>query len=155
MRKDVCDLGVLMLQMVTGREDVEVERRGGVLVGEADERAGEWPVEVAVRFGVVGARCVQVGGVAMGMEEVLREMEEVRRMAVAWRQHWCDGYGRDRDRDDEMDGSDVPSVFVCPILQVLSLTLSLSRALAGLARIWVGPMLEVLNLHPIQGQLTI
>ncbi|XXG49135.1 hypothetical protein AAC387_Pa02g3401 [Persea americana] len=119
MRKDVCDLGVLMLQMVTGREDVEVERRGGVLVGEADERAGEWPVEVAVRFGVVGARCVQVGGVAMGMEEVLREMEEVRRMAVAWRQHWCDGYGRDRDRDDEMDGSDVPSVFVCPILQEL------------------------------------
>lgn len=121
MRKDVCDLGVLMLQMVTGREDVEVERRGGVLVGEADERAGEWPVEVAVRFGVVGARCVQVEGVGMGMEEVLREMEEVKRMAVAWRQLWCDGYVR--DRDDDMDGSDVPSVFVCPILQVLSFSL--------------------------------
>lgn len=121
------DLGVLMLQMVTGREKVGGESGGGggggALVGEADERAGEWPVEVAVRFGMVGGRCAQVSGrEEVGIVVVLMEMEELKKMAMAWREQWGDGGG---NREEETDGYDVPGVFVCPILQVLSLSLSL------------------------------
>lgn len=125
MKMDICDLGILMLQMLIGREDVVglVGRDGGAFVEgwPVDDKAGEWPVDVEVGFGELGARCAEVGRSwgpvtdeeEMGMDVVLREMEELRRMATVWMEKRRDV----GDGGDEMDGRDVPEVFLCPILQ--------------------------------------
>ncbi|XP_058069356.1 LOW QUALITY PROTEIN: putative U-box domain-containing protein 50 [Magnolia sinica] len=113
---DVRDLGILMLQMLTGKEEVAVDEvlrandGGGDLT--VDERAGEWPLEVALGFGRLGVRCAHVSGGEWGMEMVVREIEEVRRKAEIWSRA-----DRDADVAEVENCYDAPGVFLCPILQ--------------------------------------
>lgn len=127
---DIKALGVLILYLVMGRNWMGLAEEGmskdrETLVQALDETAGQWPLDVAERLVGLALRCM---GNAHGPDEpstelkigkVLEELNEMRREAD-------DVFGRDGERP-MMDGdegreesSDVPSVFLCPILQVKS-----------------------------------
>nr|DAD40932.1 TPA_asm: hypothetical protein HUJ06_015255 [Nelumbo nucifera] len=124
-RSDAHAFGIIMLQLLTGRqgaglvEEVTRAMKCGALIGVLDETtAREWPLELAEEFAGIALRCVDVGG-KQRMETrratVMRELEELKRKASdvkGWRGSQTTEGGLDQE-----DDRDVPSVFLCPILQ--------------------------------------
>ncbi|KAL5996288.1 hypothetical protein ACLOJK_026364 [Asimina triloba] len=115
LESDVRGLGMLMLQMLTGIEDVVAEELQRVVGGgrgdlTVDERAGERPLEVAMGLARLGAQCAQSSG-GWEMGRVAKEMEEVRRKTEAWA-------GAERDGDLAESCYDASGMFLCPILLV-------------------------------------
>ncbi|KAK9164008.1 hypothetical protein Syun_004910 [Stephania yunnanensis] len=117
VRSDVRGFGLLMLQLLTGREQAEelvdeVRRAvdGADHVGLLDDVADVWPSDVAETFARVAIRCID--GTAM------REIHEMLGRLV--REVWASGEGHVDgsewvDRDEEY--CDAPRIFFCPILQ--------------------------------------
>ncbi|KAK9130024.1 hypothetical protein Sjap_010511 [Stephania japonica] len=114
---DVRGFGLLMLQLLTGREDVEelvdeVRRAvdGAALAGLADDVADVWPSDVAEEFARVAIRCID--GTAM------RQINDM--LGGRLREVWISGEGHVEsyewvEREEEC--CDAPRIFFCPILQ--------------------------------------
>ncbi|KAM0022094.1 putative protein kinase RLK-Pelle-RLCK-IXb family [Helianthus debilis subsp. tardiflorus] len=108
VRSDIRDFGSLVLQLLTGRNWC------GPLDEVLDQRAVDWPLEVAIEIARIGIRCSCRHGeddVYTRMTMVMKDMEEVRKMAD------------DRVADvgclvNEFSADlEIPSFFFCPILQ--------------------------------------
>ncbi|XP_068656538.1 putative U-box domain-containing protein 50 [Aristolochia californica] len=99
---DIRDLGILMLQMLRGQEEVSKE---GVW-------NGEWDVEVASELEWIAERCVN--GEVVAMESVVREMDDLRRKVGEEREKITT---LSRGGNGGQQRHDVPEIFLCPILQ--------------------------------------
>lgn len=124
---DIKALGLLILHLLTGRNwaglveeamTMDKEALGGVL----DEMAGQWPLDVAKRLAGLAMRCMGTNhgpepNEELSIAKVMEELNEIRQEAdgVVARggERATIGGGVERE-----DSTDVPSVFLCPILQV-------------------------------------
>ncbi|KAF7829278.1 putative U-box domain-containing protein 50 [Senna tora] len=115
---DIRALGVLILHLLTGRnwmgvleEAMTMDREA--LVGVVDGMGGEWPLDVAQKLAGLAIRCMgKTHGPEPNIRTVMEELNEIRRegedvVVVTREGEIVNGEG----------SSDVPSVFLCPILQ--------------------------------------
>ncbi|XP_043713877.1 putative U-box domain-containing protein 50 isoform X2 [Telopea speciosissima] len=120
LRSEICDFGVVMLQLLTGREgddeiveEVIMAMEGDALHGILDAMAGDWPMDLAMEFTRIALRCVDINGnMELTTTTVMEEVEEVRRKAAELMEKEGSGH-----REEDQNQSDVPYIFLCPILQ--------------------------------------
>lgn len=113
IRSDIQNFGSLVLQLLTGRNWSEA-----TLVDILDQKVGGWPLQVAMELARIAIRCACTNseeGAYMGMNVVMKEMEEVMKKAddVAADVECSNEFRMDLD-----DQTIIPSSFFCPILQV-------------------------------------
>ncbi|KAJ7943737.1 Kinase family protein [Quillaja saponaria] len=115
VESDIRAFGVLMLQLLTGRnrdglvEDAMMMDRSA-LVQVLDEMAGEWPLDLAEELAGLAMRCMSMNKES-SMAQVMKELNEMRKKSD-------DLVAREgREVADRKDSSDVPGVFLCPIFQ--------------------------------------
>lgn len=127
---DLRAVGVLLLQLLTGRNwaglvdealisDMDTE----ALVKVLDDMAGQWPLNLAKELVNLAIRCMSMTGKPnpdFSIASVLKELNKIRRKGdeIVSREGRKVINGGCIDRESS---SDVPSVFICPILQVGSL----------------------------------
>lgn len=123
VRSDIRAFGNLVLQLLTGSnwtrlvDKAMVMDRAG-LVEVLDEKAGEWPVDLAAELARIAMRCLGNNDGLEGellMAPVFKEIEQVRKKAddlVAARECEVPIGGVDME-----DSNNAPTVFLCPILQ--------------------------------------
>lgn len=118
IRSDIQDFGSLVSQLLTGRnwcgflDEVNTMNEAAV-VEVLDQRAGEWPLQVAMELARIAIRCSSSG--EGGMTMVMKEMEEVRKKADdVMAGVGCSVNEFNVDSDDE---TIIPSFFFCPILK--------------------------------------
>ncbi|KAJ4964210.1 hypothetical protein NE237_024149 [Protea cynaroides] len=122
LRSDIYAFGVVMLQLLTGREEddglVEEVRRameGGALNRILDATDGEWPLDLATEFARIALRCAS--NMELTMSTVMKEVEDVRRKAAELRGKKGFEMVAVGSKHCEEDDGDVPSSFFCPILR--------------------------------------
>ncbi|KAJ4967178.1 hypothetical protein NE237_019027 [Protea cynaroides] len=127
MQSDIYAFGVVMLQLLTGREgedglveEVERAMEDEALNGILDAMAGEWPVDLAMEYARIALRCTCTNGnMEWTTTTVMKEVEEVRRKAVEIMENegleTVEGSGHRFHREE--DHREVPYIFLCPILQ--------------------------------------
>ncbi|KAG5067839.1 hypothetical protein GLYMA_01G022600v4 [Glycine max] len=127
IESDLRAIGALLMHLLTGRNwaglveevmtvDIDREALGGVL----DEMAGQWPLDLARELAGLAMRCMSIKSepnLELSIARVLEELNEIRRKGD-------EIVGRERRKTNINGGcinregsSDVPSVFLCPILQ--------------------------------------
>lgn len=120
--KDVTDFGLLMVQLLTGRNWAgpveEIVTMGSLgLVGMSDEVAGSWPSDIAEELAGIAITCLSVKVYSKSsIASVMRELDVVKRKAddlVSPGDHSAIAGGKQME-----DPEDVPRVFLCPIFQV-------------------------------------
>ncbi|XP_043710771.1 putative U-box domain-containing protein 50 isoform X2 [Telopea speciosissima] len=122
LRSDICGFGVVMLQLLTGREgdglveEVRSAMEGGVLNEILDAVAGEWPLDLAMELARIAMRCVCINeSMELTTTTVMKEVEEVRRKAVELREK--EGSEIVVEGSGNRNQGDIPYIFLCPILQ--------------------------------------
>ena len=127
LESDMRALGALLLYLLTGRnwtgvveEAMALDMDREALVGVLDEMAGPWPLDLAKELAGLAMRCMSMKGKPnseLSIARVMEELKEIRRkgdeIVAREGRRVIIGGGIDRDCS-----SDVPSVFLCPILQV-------------------------------------
>ncbi|XP_057961875.1 putative U-box domain-containing protein 50 [Malania oleifera] len=114
MQLDVHAFGVLVLQLLTGRNWAELIEEAfdrAAIIEDLDVMAGDWPPELAEELVEIAMRCLSVGHVPntdFRINIAMEEMEVVTRKAA----NLAAGGGASME-----DSSTIPSVFICPILQ--------------------------------------
>lgn len=129
VESDMKAIGVLLLHLMTGR------RRNWVTIDvEAfyDEIGEQWPLDVARGLVGLAMRCMSMNcetNVEVSITRVMEELNEIRRKGsdMVDREGWRAMIGGDLDGQDS---SNVPSIFLCPILQVSLLINQLLTLLA-------------------------
>ncbi|GMI67967.1 hypothetical protein like AT5G65500 [Hibiscus trionum] len=124
LSSDVRAFGVLLMHLLTGRnwagliEDAMMVDRAA-LVQVLDEKAGNWPLELAVELAGTSMKCMSVNrGVNPDLQiaTVMEELDELKKKAD-------DFVGRggfevvNNESVNMEDVNDVPSVFLCPIFK--------------------------------------
>lgn len=126
VESDLRAIGVLLMHLLTGRNwaglveevmtvDIDREALGSVL----DEMAGHWPLDLAKELAGLAMRCMSIKNrpnLELSIASVLEELNEIRRKGdeIVGREGRKAIIGGCIDREGS---SDVPSVFLCPILQ--------------------------------------
>ncbi|KAK7309582.1 hypothetical protein RJT34_06429 [Clitoria ternatea] len=128
VESDLRALGALFMQLLTGRNWTELVEEAvaedmvrEALVGVLDEMAGQWPLDLAEELVGLAMRCLSIKSkpnAELSIARVLDELNEIRRkgdeiVAKEGRRVIIGGCV------DTERSSDVPSVFLCPILQEL------------------------------------
>ncbi|KAK7252442.1 hypothetical protein RIF29_36377 [Crotalaria pallida] len=121
---DIRALGILLLHLLTGRNwaglgwavKVDLSSREA-LVGVLDDMAGQWPLDLAEELAGLAMRCLSMKpNSELSIARVMEELNEVKRKGdeIVGREgrRVIIGFGVDREGP-----SDVPTVFLCPILQ--------------------------------------
>ncbi|KAL5753319.1 hypothetical protein ACOSQ2_023826 [Xanthoceras sorbifolium] len=123
---DIRAFGGVLLNLLTGRnwaglveEAMALDRTA--LVGVLDEMAGEWPLDLAEELAGIAVKCLSVNqepnnDIKIGI--VMAELEKVKKKADDIKMTRGDGEeasGRCANQEDSSE--EVPSVFICPILQ--------------------------------------
>lgn len=127
VESDLRALGILLMQLLTGRnwagpvdEPMTVGMDRETLVNILDDMAGQWPLDLAKEL--VGLAMISISVKSkpnpnLSIGRVLEELNKIRRKG--------DEIVAKEDRKviiggciDREGSSDVPSVFLCPILQV-------------------------------------
>ncbi|XP_022740241.1 putative U-box domain-containing protein 50 isoform X2 [Durio zibethinus] len=124
LRSNIRAFGVLLMHMLTGRnwagliEDAMTVDRTA-LVRVLDEKAGQWPLEVAVELAGLSMKCLSVNhclNIDLQIGTVMEELDELKKKAddlVA-----RGGFEAVTNKNVKTDdSSDVPGVFLCPIFQ--------------------------------------
>ncbi|XVE86871.1 hypothetical protein DITRI_Ditri18aG0070100 [Diplodiscus trichospermus] len=124
LRSDIRAFGVLLMHMLTGRnwagliEDAMTVDQAA-LVRVLDEKAGKWPLELAVELAGLSMKCLsvnrklhrdlQIAAVMEGLDELKKKADDL----VAKK-----GFEVVTNENVSMgDPSNVPGVFLCPIFQ--------------------------------------
>ncbi|RZB92948.1 putative U-box domain-containing protein 50 isoform X1 [Glycine soja] len=126
VESDLQAIGVLLIHLLTGRNwaglveevmTVDMDRKalGSVL----DEMAGQWPLDLARELAALAMRCMSIKAKPnseLSIARVLEELNEIRRNGdeIVEREGPKTIIGGCIDR---AGSSDMPSVFLCPILQ--------------------------------------
>ena len=108
------------MHLLTGRNWAGLVEEVMTVDGEAlasvlDEMAGQWPMDLAKELAGLAFRCMSNS--ELSIAKVLEELNEIRRKGdeIVGREGRKAIIGGCIDREGS---SDVPSVFLCPILQV-------------------------------------
>jgi len=127
VESDLRAIGVLLMHLLTGRnwagliEEVMTVDMGREALGSVlDEMAGQWPPDLAKELAGLAFRCMSSKSKPnseLSIAKVLEELNEIRRKGdeIVGREGRKAIIGGCIDREGS---SDVPSVFLCPILQV-------------------------------------
>ncbi|XP_045809464.1 putative U-box domain-containing protein 50 isoform X2 [Trifolium pratense] len=124
VESDLRSVGILLMQLLTGRnwagpieEPITMDRE--TLVNVLDDMAGQWPLDLAKEIVNLAMICMSVKSkpsLNLSIARVLEELNKIRRKG--------DEIVAKEDRKviiggciDREGSSDVPSVFLCPILQ--------------------------------------
>lgn len=130
VQSDFWAFGNIVLQLLTGRNWAGLVDKARVmdrihLVKVLDVAAGKWPMDLAVELAGIAMRCLSASDgppdTELSMATVKREINLVRKKAeeiVAGRKHEVGV-----EVGEEVEDSDVPRVFICPIFQVCFLVL--------------------------------
>ncbi|KAJ9177502.1 hypothetical protein P3X46_012718 [Hevea brasiliensis] len=123
MHPDIRAFGVLLLHLLTGRnwagplEDAKMDR--STLAGVLDERAGQWPLDLAEELVGIAMKCMPCNlrsdtdfSIATVMEELDRARKRADETVARGR---CESFVK--GGVDKEESNEVPSIFVCPILQ--------------------------------------
>ena len=115
---DITALGLLILQLLTGNEEVCMQEvrlatEEDTLAEMLDQNAGDWPLDIAKEFARIGLRCSEEAnrdeqGVPMLIGEMMKEVEDLRAKAEGLVVHG----------GDKPNPLDIPDIFLCPIFQV-------------------------------------
>ncbi|XP_027360013.1 putative U-box domain-containing protein 50 [Abrus precatorius] len=126
VESDLRAIGVLLMQLLTGRnwaglveEALTMDMDKEAFVRVLDEMAGQWPLDLARELAGLAERCMSIKSKPnseLSIARVLEELNEIRRkgneiIAKEGRKVIIGGF------IDREGSSDVPSVFLCPILQ--------------------------------------
>lgn len=127
VESDLQAIGVLLMHLLTGRnwaglveEVMTVDMDREALASVLDEMAGQWPLDLAIELAGLALMCVSTKtkpNSELSIAKVLEELNEIRRKGdeIVGREGRKAILGGCIDREGT---SDVPSVFLCPILQV-------------------------------------
>lgn len=120
---DIRAFGVVLVHLLTGRnwgglleEEMKWDRSG--LVGVLDERAGQWPLDLAEEIVGIAMKCMPSDlrcNKDLSIGSVMEELDRVRKKAdgiVA--REGCEGFVRGVDKEESRE---VPGIFLCPIFQ--------------------------------------
>ncbi|XP_010484349.1 PREDICTED: putative U-box domain-containing protein 50 [Camelina sativa] len=122
-KPDVMAFGVLLLHLLTGRNWPGLLKAMSMnqtsILRDLDQTAGKWPLELAKEFGALAVKCSSVnrgGNMDFSTKEIMEELSKIR--AKADELKITGGYEEATNSNmDEGDPNDIPSVFMCPILQ--------------------------------------
>ncbi|KAF8081976.1 hypothetical protein N665_0854s0013 [Sinapis alba] len=122
-KPDVMAFGVLLLHLLTGRNWPGLLKAMSMnqasILRDLDQTAGKWPLELAKEFGALAVKCSAVNRGAnmdFSTKEIMEELGKIRRKADELRVKG--GYEEATNSNiNEADPNDIPSVFICPILQ--------------------------------------
>ncbi|QCD90717.1 Rossmann-like alpha/beta/alpha sandwich fold [Vigna unguiculata] len=126
VESDLQAIGVLLMHLLTGRnwaglveEVMTVDMDREALASVLDEMAGQWPLDLAIELAGLALMCVSTKtkpNSELSIAKVLEELNEIRRKGdeIVGREGRKAILGGCIDREGT---SDVPSVFLCPILQ--------------------------------------
>lgn len=123
-KPDVMAFGVLLLHLLTGRNWPGLLKAMSMnqtsILRDLDQTAGKWPLELAKEFGALAVKCSSVnrgGNMDFSTRDIMEELGKIKQKADELKV--IGGYEEATNSNvDEGDPSDVPSVFMCPILQV-------------------------------------
>ncbi|KAI4314425.1 hypothetical protein L6164_027336 [Bauhinia variegata] len=117
-------LGILMAQLLTGRNWAGLVEETMIVDTEAlarvlDEKAGQWPLDLAKELAGLAMRCMSSESepdTELNIGMVIEEVNKIRRKAddlvAQGGRRGMIGEGVDKE-----DSTDVPNLFLCPILQ--------------------------------------
>ncbi|KAJ4803018.1 U-box domain-containing protein kinase family protein [Rhynchospora pubera] len=116
-KSDIYSFGIIILRLLTAKPPLNIARevqnamRNGTLLSVIDESAGKWPLEQAEELAKIGLRCADLSRRQRPnlVTEVWTVVEPLMKAASAYVEpieHGSDG-----------DEEQIPSLFVCPILQ--------------------------------------
>ncbi|CAH8374980.1 unnamed protein product [Eruca vesicaria subsp. sativa] len=123
-KPDVMAFGVLLLHLLTGRNWPGLLKAMSMnqasILRDLDQTAGKWPLELAKEFGALAVKCSSVnragGNIDFTTREIMQELGKIMEKANEFRIKG--GYEEATNtKMDEADPNDIPSVFICPILQ--------------------------------------
>ncbi|KAL9815520.1 putative U-box domain-containing protein 50, protein kinase RLK-Pelle-RLCK-IXb family [Arabidopsis thaliana] len=122
-KPDVMAFGVLLLHLLTGRNWPGLLKAMSMnqtsILRDLDQTAGKWPLELAKEFGALAVKCSSVnrgGNMDFSTNEIMEELGKIREKADEFKTKG--GYEEATNSNmDEGDPNDIPSVFMCPILQ--------------------------------------
>ncbi|KAG7614313.1 Protein kinase-like domain superfamily [Arabidopsis suecica] len=122
-KPDVMAFGVLLLHLLTGRNWPGLLKAMSMnqtsILRDLDQTAGKWPLELAKEFGALAVKCSSVnrgGNMDFSTKEIMEELGKIREKADEFKTKG--GYEEATNSNmDEGDPNDIPSVFMCPILQ--------------------------------------
>lgn len=122
---DIKAFGRLLLNLLTGRNWAGLvkavmgsDRTARIEV--LDEMTEQWPMDLAAEFTGIAIKCIsaddslRIGDVMVDIENLRRKADDLKKQAKI-----SEMVVMDKNLEDS---SDVPSVFICPILQVTNLT---------------------------------
>ncbi|KAL2349012.1 hypothetical protein Fmac_003012 [Flemingia macrophylla] len=126
VESDLRSMGVLLMNLLTGRnwaglveEVMTADTDREALASVLDEMAGQWPLDLAEEIAGLAMRCMSIKSRPNSEVSIARVLEELNEM----RRKGDEIIGREGQRAiiggcvDRECSSDVPSVFLCPILQ--------------------------------------
>ncbi|XP_020250131.1 putative U-box domain-containing protein 50 [Asparagus officinalis] len=110
---DILNLGLLILQLLTGNEEIGLQEvsqaiEEDTLAGNLDERAGDWPLDIAMEFAKIGLQCCE--NEARYEENVAVLIGEIMNLQAKAESRTLQG-------GEKIRSIDVPDVFLCPIFQ--------------------------------------
>ncbi|EOX91927.1 U-box domain-containing protein kinase family protein, putative [Theobroma cacao] len=124
LRSDIRALGVLLMHMLTGgnwagliEDDMMIQ--GAALARVLDEKAGKWPLDLAVELAGISMKCLSVSrglNTDLQIATVMKELDELKKKA----DELVARGGLEVVSKENVgieDSSDVPGVFLCPIFQ--------------------------------------
>ncbi|KAL1196413.1 putative U-box domain-containing protein 50 [Cardamine amara subsp. amara] len=123
-KPDVMAFGVLLLHLLTGRNWPGLLKAMSMketsILRDLDQTAGKWPLELAKEFGALAVKCSSVnrggGNMDFSTREIMEELGKIREKADEFK--IIGGYEEATNSNiNEGDLNDIPSVFMCPILQ--------------------------------------
>lgn len=130
LRSDIRAFGVLLMHMLTGRnwaglieEAITVEP--DALVRVLDEKAGKWPLDLAVELAGLSIKCLTVNrgpNIDLQTATVMEGLDELKKKAadLIAKGGIAVVVSNESVKNIAEDSSDFPGVFLCPIFQVWS-----------------------------------
>lgn len=129
---DIRAFGNLILQLLTGRNwaglvEEAIMMDQTALIRVLDQKAGDWPLDLAVELGGIAVKCLKnnenQAGKDLSMAMLARDMDKVKEKGDELVRNAEFAVANEADSELEED-AEIPSVFLCPIFQVfISLSL--------------------------------
>ncbi|XP_019177364.1 PREDICTED: putative U-box domain-containing protein 50 [Ipomoea nil] len=121
---DMRAFGNLILQLLSGRNwgglvEEAIMMDQTAVINVVDEKAGDWPLELAVELGGIAVKCLsnhENEGQDVSMAMVARDMEKVKKKGDELVRSAEFAVANEGDSEVEED-AEIPSAFLCPIFQ--------------------------------------
>lgn len=127
VQADVCAIGNLVLQLLTGRNWAGLDQESMMINKEAildalDDNAGGWPLDLAEEVAQLALKCRSVcfePNLGVAMSSVTEELNNLKKVADDLVARWDYLIGSEDFSYFKEDSGHVPNIFICPIFQVV------------------------------------